>query len=180
MRRGKRMNERRMPSAWVNRWYDNDVPALPCPSQWEYQHNHIAVSKRVVMIIAQGHGLCLLTWRMSNVANAKSAFDMKMQSEKWNHDPAATAASRVSLRLGHNRRWRSSSLWMVIRVVSLCTAVCPHKFSINASFHWYVETRNAACHKHHKLRKTFCKIMWEKCGVLICLRNVRIPWPRKV
>lgn len=117
-------------------------------------------------------------WQMQ-----KSALDMKMQSGKWNHDPAATAASRICLRLatGHNkRRWHSSSLCMVILVVSLCTAVYPHKFYTNASFHWYVETRNAACHKHHKLRKTFCKIMWEKCGVLICLRNVRIPWARKV
>lgn len=97
-------------------------------------------------------------WVMCGLSNAGVVHSIcEMQSWKWNHAPAATAGTAASSQSdfpfalqGHSAGPAQQAL---TQLFYLSAPPCVHKFSINASF-WYVETRNAACHKHHKLRKT--------------------------
>lgn len=117
----------------------------------------LPVTVRVWWLSVQGHGLRLFTWRMSNVwlkQCQRSAFDMRNAIMEMESRPSSNSSSSQSdfpfALQGHAAGQAQQAL---TQLFYLSGPPCVHKFSINASF-WYVETRNAACHKHHKLRKT--------------------------
>lgn len=133
----------------------------PCPPHiLHVQLILLPVTVRVWWLSLQGHGLRLFTWRMSNVwlkQCRSSAFDMRNAIMEMESRPSSNSRNSSSSQSdfpfalqGHSAGPAQQAL---TQLFYLSAPPCVHKFSINASF-WYVETRNAACHKHHKLRKT--------------------------